>query len=231
MTSALALERLRVREGNPLQQKTLKPPPRYETTPYARRCRSCEHRNAVVEAPLGAWLCEPCARKRVFGQKAKRENPFALRWFHKAGFEWEPLAARAWGTRFEEWLIGPERMELAQRYYQQAPRAAVQPAEDLEDIAGAGQPEGFLGVIYADGNNMGALLEELSTPLRYQAFAQTCYHTTIEATFTALATHLHPHRHAGQWRHPFEILSIGGDDVFLREGRDMPRVHIELQRV
>jgi CRISPR-associated protein Cmr2 len=211
VTAALALERLRARDGNAVQQKTPKPPPRFETTPYARRCRSCEHRNAVIEGPLGTWLCEPCARKRVFGQKAKKEAPSARHWFHKGDFAWEPLAAKAWGTRFEEWLERPEQMALAQRYYGQVARQSVQPADDLEDIAMAARPEGFLGVIYADGNNLGALLEELSTPAAYQEFARAIYKATIEATFTALATHLHPYRH----HHPFEILSIGGDDVFL----------------
>ena len=76
----------------------------------------------------------------------------------------------------------------------------MQPADDLEDIAAAACPSGFIGVIYADGNNMGALLEELATPAAYQAFAQAIYQTTIAATFTALATHLQPHR--DEWLAP-----------------------------
>jgi CRISPR-associated protein Cmr2 len=215
VTSALALERLRAREGNPTPQKASKPPPRFETIPYARRCHSCEHRNAVIEAPLGTWLCEPCARKRAFGQKAKKEVTAALQWFDDGGFNWKPLAAKAWGTRFEEWLQSSESLELSQDYYQHVERHRVYPADDLEDIAAAARPEGFIGVIYADGNNMGALLEELATPTNYQAFAEAIYKTTMQATFTALATHLRPHRHEGRWRHPFEVLSIGGDDVFL----------------
>jgi CRISPR-associated protein Cmr2 len=215
VTSALALERLRAREGNTVQQKAPKPPPRFETTPYARRCQSCEYRSAVIEGPLGAWLCQPCARKRAFGQKAKREAPFAIQWFREGRFGWEPLAARAWGTRFAEWLDDPHQTALAQRYYQQAPPDRVQPAEDLDGIAAAAQPEGFIGVIYADGNNMGALLEGLQTPAAYHEFAYTIYRAIEAATFTALAIHLHPRQRNERWWHPFDVLSIGGDDVFL----------------
>jgi CRISPR-associated protein Cmr2 len=62
---------------------------------------------------------------------------------------------------------------------------------------------------------MGTLLEGLQTPVRYQEFAEAVYQATMEATFTALATHLHPYRQEKRWLHPFEVLSIGGDDVFL----------------
>jgi CRISPR-associated protein Cmr2 len=62
---------------------------------------------------------------------------------------------------------------------------------------------------------MGALLEGLQTPAAYHEFAYTIYRAIEAATFTALATHLHPGQHNERWWHPFEVLSIGGDDVFL----------------
>ena len=160
---------------------------------------------------MGTWLCESCARKRVFGQKAKKEAPSARHWFHKGNFDWERSSYQSVGDALEEWLDRPEQTTLAQKYYGKVARQNVQPADDLKDIAVAARPEGFLGVIYADGNNLGALLRRTAHPAAYQEFARAIYKATIEATFTALATHLHPYRH----HHPFEILSIGGDDVFL----------------
>lgn len=218
VAAALALEKLRRREGNRVDERVPKPVPHLETIPYARRCQSCERRNAVVERrfegeAVGDWLCEPCARKRVFGQRAKKEDRKQTWWFENAGSSWEPLGAKAWSGHFEEWLEEEKHSVLKQTYYAQTDRAEA--PDDLGDIAAASEPEGFIGVIYADGNNMGALLEELKTPADYQEFAEVVYRETKNATFTALAKHLRPHQRGEEWLHPFEVLSIGGDDVFL----------------
>lgn len=213
LATALALEKLRRREGNIVRDRSPKPVAHIETNPYARRCRSCERRNAVVERrfegePEGEWFCEPCARKRAFGQMAKKEEEGQIQWFNKAEFPWEPQAARAWSTLFEEWL--KDNPGDAEVYYQGAGRA-VRPAEDLEDIAEAAEPKGFVAAIYADANNMGGLLQSRRTPNEYQKLAQRTYQLAKGAVFSALARHLNP----VEGRHPFEILSIGGDDVFL----------------
>jgi CRISPR-associated protein Cmr2 len=94
---------------------------------------------------------------------------------------------------------------------------------DLHEIGAASQPNGYVGVIYADGNNMGALLETLHSPNAYHHFAETVFRETQDAVFGSLATLLRPiyvkptlgQRMQGSWVHPFEILSIGGDDLFL----------------
>lgn len=216
IAASLALEKLRRREGNEVDERVLRPVPHLETIPYARRCQSCERRAAVVERrfegeAVGEWLCEPCARKRVFGQRAKKEDRKRIWWFKNAGFGWEPLGAKAWSGTFDEWLEG--HYALKQTYYADAERA--QAPDDLDDIAAASEPAGFIGIIYADGNNMGALLEKLKTPADYQEFAEVVYRETKNATFTALVKHLRPHQRGGEWLHPFEVLSIGGDDVFL----------------
>jgi CRISPR-associated protein Cmr2 len=104
---------------------------------------------------------------------------------------------------------------LAQGYYHGVAKQEVCPAKDLDDIAAAARPSGFIGIVYADGNNVGARLESLQTPADYQDFAEEMYKATREAAFTALAKHLHPYHYNRRWFHPFEILSVGGDDVFL----------------
>lgn len=220
VVAGLALEKLRRREGNSVNERPPKPVPQFETVLYARRCQSCERRNAVVQRRFedeagGDWFCEPCARKRVFGQLAKKEEVKQTKWFKDAGFGWFPLGAKAWASHFEEWLQREDRSALWQSYYQKE-EVPVSPPEDLDDIAEASQPEGFIGVVYADGNNMGALLQELKTPRDYQEFAEVVHEGIINATFTALAKQLRPyHREDRKWVHPFEVLSIGGDDLFL----------------
>src|SRR5207237_10339091 len=83
----------------------------------------------------------------------------------------------------------------------------------------ASDSKGFIGVIYADGNNIGQLLEQLKTPSEYFEFANTLYTVTEDAVFESLAENLRTREiESDDTRsptHTFEILSIGGDDVFL----------------
>jgi CRISPR-associated protein Cmr2 len=219
VASGLVLEKLRRREGNGSGERPPKPVPHFETNPYARRCESCEHRLAVVERRFedelqGTWFCEPCARKRAFGQKAKDEDEAKRRWFDRAEFEWRPQGAKAWAKTFEDQLRTDQA--LSKLYYGGISTTVVQPAEDLTDIAAASHPAGFVAALYADANGMGNLLERLENPGDYRLFSQAVDFATRQATFRALAENLHPYRTGdGGYKHPFEVLSVGGDDVFL----------------
>jgi CRISPR-associated protein Cmr2 len=84
--------------------------------------------------------------------------------------------------------------------------------QDLENIAEASDPPGFITFIYADGNNMGGYLENVKTPAQYRQFSERAFIATQKAAFEALAEHLSP---TDQNLHPFEIVSIGGDDLLL----------------
>ena len=82
--------------------------------------------------------------------------------------------------------------------------------KDLSDIASSG----FVAFIYADGNNMGGYLENIKTPAQYRQFSERVFLAMQEATFKALAK-LEPIRIDGRYVFPFEIISIGGDDLIL----------------
>jgi CRISPR-associated protein Cmr2 len=169
-----------------------------ETVPFARRCSSCERRGAVVNARVadeGRPLCEPCARKRAFGQLAKRDACEAVKWWANEKFRWDPGRVRSWSGEFID--AHPEIGD-------------VRAPDDLNEIGETSKPEGFIGVVYADGNNMGGLLEGLRTPINYREFAEEVYNATKDAVFDALARH-----RQNSSLYPFEILSIGGDDLFL----------------
>ena len=73
---------------------------------------------------------------------------------------------------------------------------------------------------------MGGYIQTITTPEKYIQFSQDIFTATEESVYQALATHLHPHRlkglneldppnRNGKIIHPFEILTIGGDDVML----------------
>lgn len=102
----------------------------------------------------------------------------------------------------------------------------LRPATMLSEIGAASKPDGFIGLIYADGNNVGAQVARIATPAAYRQFAVRLEQANRAAVFAALAQHLQPHflaqatdpeqRERSQlWVHPFEIVTIGGDDVLL----------------
>lgn len=204
LVAALTAAKLRRREANPDVGRSpeLRAVAHFETVPFARRCSSCELRAASVlqELPDGQRpLCEACARKRTFGQLAKREAPKAPKSIprHNREFNWKPGPVRSWADEFMH--AHPEVGNVA-------------PPEDLGEIGAAAQPEGFVGVIYADGNNMRGLIEKkLKTATDYREFAEQVYAATKGAVFDAIAASFG--RQSAPY--PFEILSIGGDDLFL----------------
>jgi CRISPR-associated protein Cmr2 len=185
LVAPLALAKYRRREGNPSSNRSIRPIAHFETFPFARRCSSCERRAAAVNARVGTDdkpLCEPCARKRIFGQLTKSEAAVTT-WWDRQEFAWKPEPnaepAKSWARRFEEWMIQNPSLK---RCYADEPAGKVikelnvlAVANDLEEIGQASNPKGFIGVIYADGNNMGQLLENLRTPMEYADFAEAVY--------------------------------------------------------
>jgi len=196
-------------------------PAMFETHPYIRRDNT-DKRSAVFQAealPNSPWLSEITARKRLVGQRAKREDQ-SNAWFSQAGFDWQPGKVDSWVQRFEEFL--DQNSELHDQYNRD--RTDLQEARSLREIANASH--GFVAYIYTDGNNMGGYIQTITTAQAYQHFSEVVSKATEQSVYRALAKHLRPHclrdiddaetkGRNGQWIHPFEILTIGGDDVML----------------
>jgi CRISPR-associated protein Cmr2 len=205
-------------------------PPMFETHPYLRRDDS-DRRSAVMQAidnldgsinglPGDPWLSEVLARKRLVGQIAKRDS--SQKWYQDAGFDWQPGEAfESWVNKFEKFLY-----QSSQTYYGQLSED-IEEARSVREIADASTPKGYIAYIYADGNNMGGYIQkQIKTPEGYKRFSRDIFEATEQSVYTALAKHLRPYqyqpdatsrRHSKQriWIHPFEILTIGGDDVML----------------
>ncbi|MFQ4138700.1 type III-B CRISPR-associated protein Cas10/Cmr2 [Nodosilinea sp. PGN35] len=198
-------------------------PPMYETHPYVRR-DSTDKRSAVRQVlspslPNSPWLSEPTARKLLVGRMAKREDQ-SNDWFRQAGFSWEAGSVESWVQRYDSFLRGNSRLKALYDPNDQAP----QEARSLREVGNASK--GFVAYIYADGNNMGSFIKTLTTAEVYQQFSDVVSEATEKSVYHALAQHLRPHRlhniddgetqgRDGKWIHPFEILTIGGDDVML----------------
>ena len=237
LTSRLAGDFNRRREGNREENQPQKAIPHFETLPFARRCTSCDRRVAVCHTEVGGderFLCEPCARKSWMGQLMKKGKQSGAQAIKKCGFSWEPGGeeeTQTWVERFQEYL---ETTGQHSSYYGELSPGEVLNPDDLEDIGGVAEPEGFIGVVYGDGNSLGAIIKEIGTPAEHRQFANRVYQALQAAVWEAIRTHLPPCRLADRRHiHPFEVLSIGGDDVFLIVPGDkaLPVAHAIAERL
>jgi CRISPR-associated protein Cmr2 len=89
----------------------------------------------------------------------------------------------------------------------------VRAARDVGEIAAGSRR--YIGMIYADGNNVARYMGTCETLLQYQQRAKKLSDAAQGAVFAALAQHLRPMRVGEEWVHPFEILTIGGDDLLV----------------
>jgi len=212
------------RNGNNLpmvERPSRRYPPMFETHPYLVRDEG-DRRSAIchaTELPDEPWFSETLARKHIVGQITKRDS--SQRWYRKCGFNWQPdeRGFISWVDRFTNYL---EDKQLITQYNPRQER--LEAARSLTEIGNASN--GFVGYIYADGNNMGGYIQnELTSPEDYKKFSRDIFTATEESVYKALARYLRPYELKGltgehQYRngaiiHPFEILTIGGDDVMV----------------
>lgn len=181
--------------------------PFFETPAYVRRCDSCEVRPSeqteIDPERHEICLCAVCKHKRDFGRDKKSAY---LGKFEEEFIKLPAGAATPYGRHFTE-IKQVEEVHFAR---------------DLHEIgAGAeGKAKGYVGVIYTDGNDIGSRIEASRTPAEYRTLSEELLRVTKLATFKALAKRSLLKRikcSDGQerWIHPFEIVAIGGDDVFL----------------
>ncbi|MCC5634617.1 type III-B CRISPR-associated protein Cas10/Cmr2 [Nostoc sp. CHAB 5844] len=216
------------RSGNILANRpTRRYPAIFETHPYLVRDTS-DNASAVMrvgELPGEPNFSESLARKRLVGNIAKRSD-ISNDWYYYRRFTWQPgekIYIESWVEKFETYL---KENKLEAQYYGDLPKSEVTEARSLIEIGNASQPKGFVAYIYADGNNMGGYIQKIKLPQEYQNFSDDVFEAIKKSVYTALFQHLRPHKlenipdkekekRNGEWIHPFEIITIGGDDVFL----------------
>ena len=223
LTSKLAGDQLKRREGNITQNRDTQRdlPVHVETDPYQVQCESCDRRPAVINQPK--VLCEACIRKYVIGRITKKETEESkdlrgIDHYLKYLSDWEPASRNPkggwcfedWGSKFKNYL---QISCKAATYHEPDPSLTeIEGPQDLEVIAKESKPENYIAFIYADGNNMGGYLENIASPAQYRQFSERVFIALQRAAFDALAEHLRPTKDNIL---PFEIISIGGDDLLL----------------
>ena len=205
LTSKLAGAQMKRREGNitPNRETQRDLPTHVEIDPFHLRCESCERRPALFHEPKK--LCEACARKYITGRATKKkiEGTELKRYTNR--LKWSPASKGEEGKyQLMDWIS----------LYNEYTKSGEEPdgPDDLADIAAASDKENYIAFIYADGNNMGAYLENIASPAQYRQFSERVFVAMQKAAFDALAKNLKPTKDNV---HPFEIVSIGGDDLLL----------------
>ena len=228
LTTKLAQAQLHRREGNPTPNRTTRRdlPTHVEVGSYQQRCTSCERRPAIIPSePALRVLCEACTRKYVVGRITKKETDTereqkGIKYYVGKLSGWEPATPDGKGSWcLEDWS------SLFKEYLKETGKETkyLQSDQELKDIEGPQRlktiaeasdstSKGFITFIYADGNNMGGYLEKVKTPAAYRQFSERVFIALQKAAFDALSKHLEPTKSD---IHPFEIVSIGGDDLLL----------------
>ncbi|MDB9310660.1 type III-B CRISPR-associated protein Cas10/Cmr2 [Aphanizomenon sp. CS-733/32] len=230
ITTKLAVLFNQRRSGNdiPGRKTTRRYPPMLETHPYLVR-DGVENRSAILQIDKEGRkvnFSEASVRKYLFGNRAKDGDPNEPQWYINSQLEWPRGIVESWVDRFNEFLN--ENPTYQTKYYANL-EAGVKPsdvkiAQTLTHVSNASK--GFIGYIYADGNNMGGYIQKIRKPDKHKEFSRDVDLATRYAVYQALAENLHPHTlknlndeeselENGDIIHPFEIITIGGDDIFI----------------
>jgi CRISPR-associated protein Cmr2 len=160
--------------------------PFFEALPIGRRCQSCGKRMASKKT----------------GDKTREEVWCEVCYIKRErGEKWRFL------VQFAGWLNKQENLEGMENIL--IPRAPM----DLEDLTEA--HEGYMAFIYADGNDIGSLLEKANSPAHYSHIAEELHKGTKDAVFGAVFDVVGIKGLEKFDKLPFEIINIGGDDITL----------------
>lgn len=225
LTTKLAILFNQRRSGNDTPNRpSRRYPPMLETHPYLRRDET-EKRLAITKATnlIGEpYLSETTAIKRQIGDKAKNGRIREINGYEQEDIKID-LICENWIEKFEKFL--ENNTQLKHKYFSDRNANSIKITESLTQLGKVSN--GFVAYIYADGNNMGGYIQKIRTAKEYQNFSQDVDKATRYAVFQALADNLHPRQLQGiqedsksrigngDFIHPFEIITIGGDDIIL----------------
>jgi CRISPR-associated protein Cmr2 len=223
LTTKLAILFNQRRSGNNIPNRpSRRYPPMLETHPYLRR-DEVEKRSAIAHITQltgQPYLSEASLRKRCIGDRAKKGN--IPSWYQDLRLDWQPGIIESWTNKFELFL--KQNPDKHQKYCGDYNLEDIETSPSLTHLGKVSN--GFVAYIYADGNNMGGYIQKIRTPQEYQNFSADVDNATKYSVFHALANHLHPRKlqgidestsrlRNGDFIHPFEIITIGGDDIIL----------------
>jgi len=164
--------------------------------PYMHFCDACAQLPAAYyDLERDELICRACQAKRRPADVARRWLWKKLTRVAKGGPDdapdaWESLLHDTVGDTTHEKLVSPD---------------------DFDDIGNSSRRQGYIALIYADGNRMGQVLEQLPDPRAYSRFAKLVDDLLLRVLYRSLMRQVRQ-----QPKKPlFELLMAGGDDLML----------------
>lgn len=183
--------RLRLKKDkNALHQSLL-------THPFLRTCDSCgeQYASQSVTIPEPELLCESCQNKRDKNNEVQADIEGVI------SAETEDVEHKLWHR-----LLG----NLARAGY---PMTGKNRPDDFDDVGKMSEPNNYMGLIYADGDSMGKVLESSENLDQVQKFSEVVDNAIYQAVHEAILAYLPPA--PGDRHFPFDILMLGGDDLVM----------------
>jgi CRISPR-associated protein Cmr2 len=185
----------------------------------------------LTKKSFDEWEKDNTSQEDQSEQAESEEHRFFIEGFRKAfGVPpWEevqgtPFHQRSWQKKWEQFLElnknGNAQYALKYAKLPKNLKEKVKAATDIGEITQAGTGGRYIAMLYSDGNNVGRLIGTLKTPQEYAKVSAKLGEATVGAVFAALNEHLEPtlvrtDAKKDQWVHPFEIITIGGDDILV----------------
>jgi len=127
-------------------------------------------------------------------------------------FDQEPLCASCAKKRTED----EERRKIEEEKRREAKPAEPRLAVDLNELGDKARPPGYIGFIYADGNNMGDLLARPDRVEDYRKLADRLSQLVRDSIHEGLKKYS-----AREEIQPYEKLLVGGDDLVIVTAGDL----------
>ena len=184
------MHRLRLKkDGNTSPQPLL-------THPLLRTCDSCSERYASqnVTEPESELLCGSCKNKRDKNKEIQIDIKDVI-----SGKAEENVVHKLW-YRLLDNLAGEDYEVTGKKR-----------PEDFDDLGEMSKPENYMALIYADGDSMGKVLENLQNLDQIKQFSEVVDNAIYQSVHEAVLGHLPP----GDKYFSFDILMLGGDDLVM----------------
>ena len=168
------------------------------THPFLRTCDSCgeQYASQSVTTPEPELLCRSCKNKRDKTDQIQKEIEPVI-----SGEAKEYLEYKLWHRLLYELAVAPVCY----------PMAGKERPEDFGDLGEMSDPKNYMGLIYADGDSMGKVLEQLDNLDEVKKFSEVVDGAIYQAVHEAILAYLPP----GDKYFPFDILMLGGDDLVM----------------
>lgn len=141
-----------------------------------------------------------------FSDAVEKENPVCcLCRVRKASYEVRERDIKTvCGCCLHKHIAGTKMKEgYFKEYSKHTGNESLKGPDSLEDIK---DNNGYVAVIYADGNNMGSILQNVNSLPEMMLFSRTTGQTIKDIVYKGLDKY---------YKNKFEIVALGGDDIFI----------------